>query len=149
MRAAQWLCFGFGVTTLVLACGNRNEPDPNAPNNMNAQQGQFPQGQVPPQGQYPQGQYPQGQVPPQGQYPQGQYPQGQVPPQPQQPAQAQLATPGPTALACQNDAPCMTHKCNLQYGKCAFPCETDNDCTAGNYCFKGPIPACLPRPPGQ
>ncbi len=62
------------------------------------------------------------------------------------PPAGKLTTPGPSALACQNDTPCMTHRCNLQVGRCAFPCETDNDCMPGNYCFKGPLPACLPRP---
>lgn len=62
------------------------------------------------------------------------------------PPAGKLTTPGPSALACQNDTPCMTHRCNLQVGRCAFPCETDNDCMPGNYCYKGPLPACLPRP---
>jgi hypothetical protein len=62
------------------------------------------------------------------------------------PPTGKLTTPGPSALACQNDTPCMTHRCNLQVGRCAFPCETDNDCMPGNYCYKGPLPACLPRP---
>jgi hypothetical protein len=68
-----------------------------------------------------------------------------------QPAQAPLATPGPMALPCQSDAQCMTHKCNMQFQKCAFPCETDNDCVQGSYCFKG-VPTgatCLPKAPGQ
>ncbi len=62
------------------------------------------------------------------------------------PPSGKLTTPGPSALACQNDIPCMTHRCNLQVGRCAFPCESDSDCLPGNYCYKGPLPACLPRP---
>ena len=64
---------------------------------------------------------------------------------------AQLSVPGPMALPCTSDAQCVTHKCNVQYSKCAFPCETDNDCNAGSYCFKG-VPTgatCLPKAPGQ
>ena len=86
---------------------------------------------------------------PQGQYPQGQYPQTPQPATPAAPAGGQLAVPGPAALPCSNDSMCMTHKCNTQYSKCAFPCETDFDCIQGAYCFKGPVPACLPKAPGQ
>src|SRR4051812_26050445 len=39
-----------------------------------------------------------------------------------------MAVPGPAALPCSNDSMCMTHRCNLQYGKCSFPCESDSDC---------------------
>jgi hypothetical protein len=75
-------------------------------------------------------------------------------PQPGQPGAApvagQMATPGPTALACQNDSQCMTHRCNMQYQKCAFPCVSDADCIQGASCFVagGPAAACLPKPPG-
>jgi hypothetical protein len=134
------------VVAGVLGACKKDQPDPNT-----AQQGQYPQGQQPPPGQYPQqqqGQYPQ--QPPPGQYPQqpppGQYPQ--QPPPGTAPA-PHMATPGPMALACQNDGPCVTFKCNLQFGKCASPCETDFDCVAGNYCAKGPIPTCLPKFGGQ
>jgi len=61
-----------------------------------------------------------------------------------------MAVPGPQALACTNDAPCMSHKCNVQYGKCAFPCETDFDCQPSFGCIKSPLgAACLPKMPGQ
>ncbi len=75
---------------------------------------------------------------------------GQPQPQPTQPVPGQMATPGPTALACQNDSQCMTHRCNLQYQKCAFPCVSDADCIQGASCFVagGPAAACLPKPPG-
>ena len=61
-----------------------------------------------------------------------------------------MAVPGPTALPCQNDSSCMTHKCNVQYGKCAFPCQTDADCIQGSTCFVagGALAACIPKPPG-
>jgi hypothetical protein len=132
------------VAASLVACGKKDQqPDPNTA------QGQFPQQQ--PQGQFPQ-QQPQGQYPQQqGQQPQGQYPQqqGQQPQGQGAPAQGHMATPGPLAIACQNDAPCFTFKCNLQFGKCASPCETDLDCVAGNYCAKGPIPTCIPKFGGQ
>jgi hypothetical protein len=87
-----------------------------------------------------------------GQPPPGQQPGMQQPPpgQPATPVAGQMATPGPTALACQNDSQCMTHRCNTQYGKCAFPCQSDADCIQGATCFVagGPAAACLPKPPG-
>jgi hypothetical protein len=109
---------------------------------------------TPQQGAYPQqqpGAYPQQP----GAYPQqpGAYPQqpGAYPQQPgAAPAAGAMAVPGPTALPCQNDSSCMTHKCNVQYGKCAFPCQTDADCIQGSTCFTGggALAACIPKPPG-
>ncbi len=63
----------------------------------------------------------------------------------------QMATPGPTALACQNDSQCMTHKCNMQFQKCAFPCVSDADCIQGTTCFVagGPAAICMPKPAGS
>lgn len=55
---------------------------------------------------------------------------------------ATLSKPADIALVCQQDSQCITHKCNLQYGKCAWPCQTDNDCQPGNYCV---APQCLPK----
>lgn len=85
-----------------------------------------------------------------GYVPQPGDPNYQPQPQPGAPVPGQLATPGPTALACQNDSQCMTHRCNLQYQKCAFPCVSDADCIQGATCFVagGPAAACLPKPPG-
>ena len=129
------------VVALVVAC-KKDEPPPVAP---------APSAQ--PYGQPGQPGYPQ--QPGQPGYPQqpGQpgYPQQPQPGQPgTAPAPGQMATPGPTALACQNDSQCMTHKCNLQYQKCAFPCVSDADCIQGTTCFVagGPAAACLPKPPG-
>jgi hypothetical protein len=70
---------------------------------------------------------------------------------PTTPAPGQMSTPGPAALACQNDSQCMTHRCNTQFGKCAFPCQTDADCIQGTTCFVagGPAAACFPKPPGS
>jgi hypothetical protein len=60
---------------------------------------------------------------------------------------AHLAVPGPAAAACTDDAACVHHRCNLAYGKCAFPCVTDADCAHGTICFKSVISTCQPRPP--
>jgi hypothetical protein len=58
----------------------------------------------------------------------------------------QMAVPGPVAFQCQNDIPCGTHHCNLQYGKCAFPCQTNADCISPNSCVLGLcVPAAAPQ----
>ena len=53
-----------------------------------------------------------------------------------------MSQPSPMALACTNDAACLTHRCNTQFGKCAWPCQSDNDCVTGNHCMAG---ACVPK----
>ncbi|MEP7048978.1 MAG: hypothetical protein ABJB12_01445 [Pseudomonadota bacterium] len=58
------------------------------------------------------------------------------------PAAAGLSQPGPLALPCSADAQCLTHRCNLAVGKCAWPCQTDNDCLPGMACI---APTCLPK----
>lgn len=72
-----------------------------------------------------------------------------APAQPAQPAPAApaapagaMSQPSPMALACSNDAACLTHRCNTQFGKCAWPCTSDNDCVTGNHCMAG---ACVPK----
>ncbi|HEY0469827.1 MAG TPA: hypothetical protein VGC79_36825 [Polyangiaceae bacterium] len=55
---------------------------------------------------------------------------------------AALSTPNPLALPCTTDAHCLTHRCNVAAQKCAWPCQTDNDCTPGNACI---APTCLPK----
>ena len=119
------------VAALVVACGKKDETPPAA----YGQAGYGQPGQQP--GQQP-GAYPQQQP--------GAYPQQQ----PGVAPQGQMATPGPTALPCQNDSSCMTHRCNTQYGKCAFPCLSDADCIQGSTCFVagGALAACIPKPPG-
>ena len=100
--------------------------------------------------------YPQGYPPPTATYP---YPgtqptytaQPTAYPQPTgapttPPAGGQMAVPGPFAFQCQNDVPCGTHHCNMQYQKCAFPCQTAVDCLAPNSCVMG---VCVPAPPAQ
>ena len=121
------------VVAMLPACGKKDETPPA----NQAGYGQAGYGQ--PQQGYPQ---------------QGGYPQQQPGAYPQQPGAApaggQMAVPGPTALPCQNDSSCMTHKCNVQYGKCAFPCQSDADCIQGSTCFVagGALAACIPKPPG-
>ena len=70
-----------------------------------------------------------------------------VPPAPS--ASAAMAVPGPVAFACQNDVPCGTHHCNTQYGKCAFPCQSNVDCINPNACIMGlcvpPMPTAAPH----
>lgn len=59
------------------------------------------------------------------------------------------AEPSPLALPCRTDAECMTHRCNLKFGKCAFPCKTDRDCVTGATCFTqgGATAVCVPKQP--
>ena len=53
-----------------------------------------------------------------------------------------LSQPNPLALPCASDAQCLTHRCNTAFGKCAWPCQTDRDCSAGSVCI---APTCLPK----
>ena len=45
-----------------------------------------------------------------------------------------MATPNAFALPCQNDQSCGFARCNVQFGKCAFPCAGPVDCAAGATC---------------
>jgi hypothetical protein len=67
-------------------------------------------------------------------------------PMPAAGAPGQMAVPGNLASPCQNDVPCGTHRCNVTYGKCAFPCQTNVDCLAPNACTTG---FCVPAPVAQ
>src|SRR5688500_8559350 len=86
--------------------------------------------EAPPQSGYQQqpGQYPPQQQQP-GQYPAQQqqpgYTQPQTQPVPGQAPATTLSTPDATAFPCQSDAQCVTHRCNTQFGKCAYPCRAD------------------------
>ncbi len=62
------------------------------------------------------------------------------------PAGGGLATPNAMALPCQNDSGCGLAHCNTQYGKCAFPCQTQNDCIQGAQC-NAMTGFCLPGSP--
>ncbi|HXX66039.1 MAG TPA: hypothetical protein VEK07_02595 [Polyangiaceae bacterium] len=148
------------TSLIVIAVACRRQDDTQQPASApagTAPYGQYPGGYAPP----PQGAY--------GQYPAAPYPtatygagQG-APLAPPPPAQAapppavaapppapagsgQMAVPGPVAFQCQNDLPCGTHHCNVQYGKCAFPCQTNVDCITPNTCVMG---LCVPAPPPQ
>jgi hypothetical protein len=128
------------LIVVVTACGSKNQQ---------TQPATTPTAGYPP-GQYPPGQYPQGQYP--GAYPTATAPYaapGQAPTAapgtvPGTAPTGQMAVPGPLAFTCQNDVPCGTHHCNTQYGKCAFPCQSANDCIAPNQCLAG---LCVPAPP--
>jgi hypothetical protein len=64
-------------------------------------------------------------------------------PSPQQ-TQSKMATPGTGAFQCTSDAQCLLGKCNVQFGRCAYPCKTtENDCKAGNVCTASGV--CLPK----
>jgi hypothetical protein len=52
-----------------------------------------------------------------------------------------MATPGLLALPCQADSSCGLHRCNTQYGKCAFPCQSAVDCAQASQCMMG---VCVP-----
>ena len=55
-----------------------------------------------------------------------------------------MAVPGNAAFQCQSDAQCLLGKCNVQFGRCAYPCKsTENDCKAGNVCTASGV--CLPK----
>ena len=59
-------------------------------------------------------------------------------------AQSKMATPGNGAFQCTSDAQCLLGKCNVQFGRCAYPCKTtENDCKAGNVCTASGV--CLPK----
>ncbi len=152
MRTLSICVLAASVIGLVTACGSKNAQQPGT---TPAASG-YP-GYPPPQGQYPQGAYtqqPTGYPGTPGVAPATGYPQtaGQPMPAPTMapptgaPAASggPMATPGPLAFSCQNDVPCGTHHCNMQYGKCAFPCQSANDCIAPNQCLAG---LCVPVPP--
>ena len=152
MNTAKWVVTMACLALTTGACKKDEEVEPAAANTayqpQQPQQGyQQPQQgyQQPQQGQQGYQQPQQGyQQPQQGQqgYPQQQQQQQQ---QPVAPATGTLAVPGPLALPCSSDAQCTTAKCNVQYGKCVFPCATDFDCNPGNTCVKGLVPACMPK----
>src|SRR5215510_10792128 len=49
--------------------------------------------------------------------------------------------PAPMAFPCQSDATCGLHKCNMQAGRCSWPCQSNDDCQAGASCM---TPFCMP-----
>jgi hypothetical protein len=118
------------ILVLVAAC----QPKPDASTQPQPGYG-YPPGQAPP------GYAPPGQAPPPG-YGYGAptatpAPTAMPGPTPAPAGSGQMAVPGPIALQCHDDVPCGTHHCNLQYGKCAFPCQSAADCLNPNTCIAG------------
>jgi hypothetical protein len=62
-------------------------------------------------------------------------------------APSATAVPSPLALPCTDDTQCGTHRCNLSYARCAFPCGSAGaDCAKGMLCMMG---VCVPPPPAK
>ncbi|MFO0756229.1 MAG: hypothetical protein U0359_07040 [Byssovorax sp.] len=66
--------------------------------------------------------------------------------QPAPPPAQPTAAPSPLALPCQSDLTCGLNRCNMQTGRCAFPCASNADCAAGFSCMGagGPAALCIP-----
>ena len=146
---------------VTAGCGPKNQPADSTqvipPTTAAAYPG-YPPGSAPPPPGYPAPQtqqqpppgYPPAPAATYSQYPQQAPPAPTAPPQTAPPpvpppaASGQMAVPGPIATPCQNDVPCLTHRCNVQYGKCAFPCQSAVDCIAPNQCIAG---VCMPSAP--
>ncbi len=118
-----WLCG-------LLSCTKEESPPPAVP-------GQYPA--YPPPAAYPA-------APPQSPPPAyGTPPVGNQPPPATAPG-APPSQPSPLAFACQSDVQCLTHRCNTQVQKCAWPCQSNADCQPGFQCVS---PACIPTMPPQ
>jgi len=146
--ALRVAALGVAATVLVGACSkNEEQPPPAQPGQYPA----YPAGQQ----QYPQQQQP-GYPAQQPGYPPPQqpgYPAPQQPGYPAAPPAPGAPTPGaptsqPSAVAfpCQTDIQCLSHKCNVQVGKCSWPCASNDDCQPGFQCM---APACVPALPQQ
>jgi hypothetical protein len=139
------------VATLFVvfaACGPKQDPNATAqqPGAYPTATGTVPYGYPQQPGAYPTatGTAPYG-YPQQPQTPPGAYPTATAAPTAAPAASGQMAVPGPVAFTCTNDIPCGTHHCNTQYGKCAFPCQSNTDCISPNACVMG---LCVPQMPG-
>jgi hypothetical protein len=146
MRTISTCAAVASLLVVFAACGPKQDASQQSPT---APTGGAPYGYPPQQpGAYPQqpGAYPQ----PTATYQQPMgaptgYPQPTAAPTAAPPAAGgQMAVPGPVAFQCTNDVPCGTHHCNVQYGKCAFPCQTNTDCITPNACVMG---LCVPQMP--
>jgi len=63
---------------------------------------------------------------------------------PPTPTGAPTSQPSAVAFPCQADVQCLSHRCNVQVGKCAWPCQSNDDCQPGFQCVS---PACVPALP--
>jgi hypothetical protein len=132
---------------LIGACSKKDEQPPPA------QPSQYPaypqQPGYPATGAQPQ-QYPQPGYPAQSTYPQQQqptYPPAAAPGAPGAGAPAGTTSqPSAVAFPCQTDVQCLSHRCNMQVGKCSWPCQSNDDCQPGFQCV---TPACVPTLPQQ
>lgn len=60
------------------------------------------------------------------------------------PQPAKMAVPNAAAFQCKTDAQCLLGRCNVQYGRCAYPCKnSEADCKPGNVCSASGV--CVPR----
>lgn len=144
-------------TSWIVACKKDEQPPPVQPGQYQQQPGYPAQ---PGQQQYPQQQpgYPAqqpGYPAQQPGYPPAQpgYPATTPAPAPGYPAApaspapatgAPTSTPSAVAFPCQTDVQCLSHRCNMQVGKCAWPCQSNDDCQPGFQCVS---PACVPALP--
>jgi len=145
-------------TCLISACKKDEQPPPAQPGQYQQQPGYPAQpGQYPQQPGYPPAQQP-GYPAQQPGYPPAQQPgypapapaPAPAPGYPAAPASPTPATGAPTsqpsavAFPCQTDVQCLSHRCNMQVGKCAWPCQSNDDCQPGFQCVS---PACVPTLP--
>src|SRR5687768_7905373 len=125
MKAIATTLLLASTAMLVFACRGRDADD--ASDQQYGQQGQPGQYQQQPYGQPAYGQPGYQQPGYQGGY--------QQQPQPGQYQQAPPAAPAsPLALPCTSDITCGINRCNMQTGRCAFPCASNGDCAAGFSC---------------
>jgi hypothetical protein len=135
MRTLSTCTYVASLFVVVVACQPKNQ-DTMPPNGAPpAGYAAYPPAQPPPG--YP------AQAPPAA-YPGAAIPTATAAPLPAPGGSGQMAVPGPIAFQCKDDVPCGTHHCNLQYGKCAFPCQSVADCLQPNSCMAG---FCVPMPP--
>lgn len=144
LRAAAAI---FGGICLVWACSKKEEtPPPQQPGQYPGYQQQpgYPAQQQPG---YPAQQQPGYPAQQQPGYPAQQpgYPPAAAPaPGAAAPGAAPTSTPSAVAFPCQTDVQCLSHKCNVQVGKCSWPCASNDDCQPGFQCV---TPACVPALP--
>jgi hypothetical protein len=151
--AVRGLVLSLGCAAVALGCSAKEDPPPQQPGQVQPGYGQqpgYPAQQYPQQPQqYPQQQYPQQPQQPYPQQPAAGYPQQPGYPAPAAPAPAATGTtsqPSPIAFPCSTDAQCLSHRCNVAAGKCAWPCQSANDCMPGFQCM---APTCIPGAPAQ